>query len=122
MLFRSNIRTGRFVEYRGSDELDEPEAERFGEDFFESIRSTASERVAPEDLEPLLSALTKENILRSIEEMGSFVLFFRARVFGKMTPVNLKAVRIKYDRDHIILGLREKKELTDAEVLSSDRG
>lgn len=121
-LYYANIRTGRFVEYRGSDELDEPEAERFGEDFFESIRSTARERVAPEDLEPLLSALTKENILRSIEEMGSFVLFFRARVFGKMAPVNLKAVRIKHDRDHIILGLREKKELTDAEALSSDRG
>lgn len=121
-LYYANVRTGRFVEYRGSDELDEPEAERFGDDFFESIRSTARERVAPEDIEPLLAALTKENIMRSIEEMGSFVLFFKAKVFGKMKPVNLKAVRIKHDRDHIILGLREKKELTEAEAQGNERG
>ena len=79
-------------------------------------------RTEPEDLDQLLSALTKENVLRSIEEMGSFVLFFRAKLFGKMKPVNLKAVRIKHDRDHIILGLREKKELTDAEAQSGARG
>ncbi len=121
-VYYANVRTGRFVEYRGSDELDEPEAERFGDDFFESIRSTARERVAPEDIEPLLAALTKENIMRSIEEMGSFVLFFKAKVFGKMKPVNLKAVRIKHDRDHIILGLREKIELTEAEAQENERG
>lgn len=121
-LYYANVRTGHYVEYRGSVDLDEPEAERFGDDFFTSLRSTARERVAPEDLDQLLSALTKENVLRSIEEMGSFVLFFRAKLFGKMKPVNLKAVRIKHDRDHIILGLREKKELTDAEAQSGVRG
>ena len=121
-LYYANIRTGHYVEYRGSVDHDEPEAERFGDDFFTSLRSTARERVAPEDLDQLLSALTKENVLRSIEEMGSFVLFFRAKLFGKMKPVNLKAVRIKHDRDHIILGLREKKELTDAEAQSGARG
>ena len=121
-LYYANIRTGRFVEYRRSDELDEPEAERFGDDFFTAIRNSASQKAAAEDVESLLAALTKENILRSIEEMGSFVLFFRAKVFGKMTPVNLKAVRIKNDRDHIILGLREKKELTETEVQSDNRG
>ena len=115
-LYYANIRTGRYVEYRGSDGFEEPEAERFGDDFFASVRRTVREQVAPEDIEPLLSALTKENILRSIEEMGSFVLFFRATVFGKMVPVNLKAVRIKHDRDHIILGLREKKELIESDL------
>ena len=115
-LYYANIRTGRYVEYRGSDGFEEPEAERFGDDFFASVRRTVREQVAPEDIEPLLSALTKENILRSIEEMGSFVLFFRATVFGKMKPVNLKAVRIKHDRDHIILGLREKKELIESDL------
>ena len=115
-LYYANIHTGRYVEYRGSDGFDEPEAERFGDDFFTNIRDAARKLVTPEDLEPLLKSLTKENILRSIEEMGSFVLFFRATVFGKMVPVNLKAVRIKHDRDHIILGLREKKELIEAEL------
>ncbi len=115
-LYYANIRTGWYVEYRGSDGFDEPEAERFGDDFFASVRRSVRERAAPEDIEPLLSALTKENILRSIEEMGSFVLFFRATVFGKMKPVNLKAVRIKHDRDHIILGLREKKELIESDL------
>ena len=121
-LYYANIRTGHFVEYRANDELEELETERFGDDFFTYIRNSARAQVAPEDLESLLSALTKENILRSIEEMGSFVLFFRASVSGKMTPVNLKAVRIKNDRDHIILGLREKKELTETEVQSDNRG
>lgn len=115
-LYYANIRTGWYVEYRGSDGFDEPEAERFGDDFFTNIRDAARKLVAPEDLEPLLQSLTKENILRSIEEMGSFVLFFRATVFGKMVPVNLKAVRIKHDRDHIILGLREKKELIELDL------
>jgi hypothetical protein len=115
-LYYANIRTGRYVEYRGSDGFEEPEAERFGDDFFASVHRSVRERVAPEDIEPLLSALTKENIMRAIEEMGSFVLFFRATVFGKMVPVNLKAVRIKHDRDHIILGLREKKELIEADL------
>lgn len=115
-LYYANIRTGWYVEYRGSDGFDEPEAERFGDDFFASVRRSVRERAAPEDIEPLLSALTKENILRLIEEMGSFVLFFRATVFGKMKPVNLKAVRIKHDRDHIILGLREKKELIESDL------
>lgn len=115
-LYYANIRTGRYVEYRGSVDFDEPEAERFGDDFFTNIRDAARKLVAPEDLEPLLKSLTKENIMRSIEEMGSFVLFFRATVFGKMVPVNLKAVRIKHDRDHIILGLREKKELIESDL------
>ena len=121
-LYYANIRTGHYVEYRGSVDLDEPEAERFGDNFFDALRGLARDRVAPEDLQLLLNVLTKDNILRSIEEMGSFVLSFRAKVFGKMKPVNLKAVRIKHDRDHIILGLREKKELTDAEAQSGARG
>ena len=109
-LYYVNCKTGKFIEYISDNELGELETERYGDDFFEASHRDARIAMYHEDLDMFLNAFTKEKILRSIDDEGAFLLTYRLMIDGKPTFVNLKAVRVKTDEDHIIIGLTKKND------------
>ena len=109
-LYYVNHKTGRFIEYSSDVELGELETERHGEDFFEASHRDARIALYPEDLDMFLETFTKEKILRAIDVKGAFTLSYRLMIDGVPSYVSLKAVRVKTDDDHIIIGLTKRNE------------
>lgn len=109
-LYYVNCKTGKFIEYSSDIELGELEAERYGDDFFEASHRDARVTLYPEDLDMFLEKFTLEKILRAIGEKGAFMLSYRLMIDGVPSYVNLKAVRVKTDEDHIIIGLTKRNE------------
>lgn len=115
-LYYVNSKTDKYIEYSSDTDLGELEIQRHGEDFFASCRSEARYALYPGDMPLFLNSFTKENILRAIEEEGAYLLSYRLTLGGKPTFVNMKAVRIKSDADHIIIGVTKKNEPTVTET------
>ena len=60
----------------------------------------------PEDLKPFLAAFTKENVLRELEESGTFTINYRLLFNGKANWVSMKATRMGDRSDHhIVIGV-----------------
>ena len=88
------------------------------------------EVVYRDDIERLSEAFTKENVLKSIEENGTFTLTYRLLMDDKPVYVNMKAVRMGNDPSHIIIGVnnvdaqmrqQEALERLQEEKLTYDR-
>lgn len=111
-LYYVNIRTDKYIEYSSDTVAGELEVARHGDDFFASRRRDARHALFPGDMPLFLNAFTKENILRAIVEEGAFLLSYRLMLGGDPTFVNMKAVHINTDEDHIIIGVTKKNEPT----------
>ena len=124
MMYYVNIKTNKFIEYSSDTELGELEIERHGDDFFKASRRDARHALYPADLPVFLNSFTKENIIRAIEEEGAFLLSYRLMLKSEPTFVNMKAVRIKSDKEHIIIGVTKKNEstVTDTDVSAAPDG
>ncbi|MBO4916145.1 MAG: EAL domain-containing protein [Oscillospiraceae bacterium] len=104
-LYYVNINTEEFIEFRSDGEGGEMAVERNGEDFFTASERDAHEQLYPEDLDFFLKAFTKDNILRTIEEDGSFNLTYRLMVNGEPSYVSMKATRMQDDESSLIIGV-----------------
>ena len=105
-LYYVNLKTDHFVEYNYSDPAEgELSVERHGDDFFTASRTEAEKVIVKEDLDKFISEFTKENVIRSIEEYGSFSLIYRLMIDGVPTYVSLKAVKPENDETHLIIGV-----------------
>ena len=109
-LYYVNCKTDRFIEYSSDTELGELAAERHGDNFFEASHRDARVALYHEDLDMFLDTFTKEKILRSIDDKGVFLLSYRLMIDGAPSFVNLKAVRVMTDEDHIIFGLTKRNQ------------
>ena len=103
-IYYVNIKTNDFIEYSSDTTAEELEVERHGTDFFNASRHDARKRLYYEDVEMFRAAFKKEKILNEIEATGVFTLSYRLIINGVPRYVNLKAVRINSDPDHIIIG------------------
>lgn len=123
-LFYVNTRTDKYIEYSSDTDMGELELERHGDDFFDSRRRAARFAMYPGDMPLFLNSFTKENILRAIEQEGAFLLSYRLMLGGEPTFVNMKAVQMKTDKDHIIIGVTKKNEptVTDTNVSAAFDG
>jgi PAS domain-containing protein len=98
--------TGRYTQYSPSNEFEDIDLAKQGEDFFTDVRLDAPKAIAPEDMERHLRVLTKENMLREIRAKGVFVHNYGLLLGGKYVPVSLKATTVQEDgRETIILGV-----------------
>lgn len=104
-LYYVNLKTDQYIEYKSDSLVGELAVEQRGKDFFEQSRIDVMSVVYEEDRDMVLSAFTKDNILRSIALRGAFTLTYRRILEGKPAYVNLKAVRPKHDIDHMIIGI-----------------
>ena len=98
--------TERYREFSATENYMETFAQaKEGMNFFNTVREAARSYNHPEDLDRFLSAFTKENILRKLEEDGVFTKKYRLIDTGKPMYVNLKITRMNTDGRHLIIGI-----------------
>ena len=104
-LYYVDLDTDRFIEYTSDAGQENLAVERRGDDFFGASEKDAQLFIHREDREYFIGAFTKENVMRMMDEHGTFTLTYRLLMEGKPTYVSMKAVRMRADRSHIIIGV-----------------
>ena len=104
-LYYVNLETDQFIEYTPDTGRENLAVERRGDDFFGASAKDAQLFIHREDRDYFIGAFTKENILRMMDEHGTFTLTYRLLMEGKPTYVSMKAVRMRSDKSHIIVGV-----------------
>ncbi len=104
-IYYVNIETERFLEYSLPSKEQDLALEKRGEDFFRFIKEDAMTRVCEDDRDLFLSGLTKENILREIEEHGAFTKTYRLIDNGEIVQANMRITRLHPDGRHLIIGV-----------------
>lgn len=109
-LYYVDLETDEFIEYTSDTRHENMVAERRGADFFGASLSNAPLFIHEEDRDHFINSFTKENVIRALDEEGSFVLIYRLVIEGSPCYVRLKAVRMKTDSGHIIIGVSNVDE------------
>ena len=118
VLYIVNPETEEFEEFNTSEDFEKFGIEKKGDAFFETTYKNSLSAVYPEDLERFRSVFTKENILRTIEQDGLFILNYRLVYNSKMIYVRLKATEVEEDgKTSLIIGV----DNVDAQVRSEMR-
>ena len=104
-LFYVNLETEEYIEYTSNVGEDEISTERHGEKFFSKSREKALTVLHKDDRDLFIKSFTRENVLSQIDKNGTFTLIYRLLKFDVPFYVNLKAVRMKNDKKHLIVGV-----------------
>ena len=117
-LYYVDLETEQFVEYTSDASRENLSVERRGSGFFSASAADAQIFIYKEDREYFIESFTKENILRTLDEHGTFTLTYRLQTGESPVYVNMKAVRMKTDKGHIVIGvsnvdaqMRQKEEM-----------
>ncbi len=125
--FFVDLDTDNFIEYVIGNTSDSLDAERRGGDFFTQSRRDARTVLYIDDVEPFLQSFTKENIIRTIDEAGTFTLTYRLLMNDEPVYVHMKAVKIKFrgKENSIIIGVSnidsQKKQQEAFEKVEEER-
>ena len=84
-----------YIEYSTTSAYESLNLAKAGNDFFEATRREVGEKIFPEDVDLVRTSLTKDNILRTIEENGVFRLRYRLMIEGKPKQVVLRAALVQ---------------------------
>ena len=104
-LYYVNVDTERFTEYTPDDGTAGISVERHGENFFAECIKDSEKFIHESDRASFKEVFNKENVLKTIDEQGAFVYSYRLIINGEANFVNLKAVRMAQDDNHIIIGV-----------------
>ncbi len=117
-LYYVDTTTDAFIEYTSDPNREDLAVERRGDDFFNASAKDAQLFIDREDQDYFIKSFTKENMLKTLDEHGKFTLTYRLLMDGVPTYVNMKAVRMRTDKAHIIIGvsnvdaqMRQKEEM-----------
>ena len=117
-LYYVDVDTDRFIEYTSDPGRENLAVERRGADFFGASAKDAQLFIHKDDRALFLESFTRDNVLRTLDEHGKFTLIYRLLMGGVPTYVNMKAVRMRGDENHIIIGVsnvdaqvRQKEEM-----------
>ena len=124
-LFYVDLNTDEYIEYGSRTDIVSRFTENRGSDFFKTINKNVNKIVFEEDREKLKEALTKENVVRELEENGVFGIYYRLMIEDEPTYVSLKATFVIDDVSHIIFGITnvdaQMKDQIYAESLKEER-
>ncbi len=101
-IYYVDIETDYFIEFSASDGFSAIGIEKRGEDFFKLSRHNMRRFTYEADLPGFLALFTKENILRELDEHGSFNYTYRMMLGGEPKYVMMKVSRL--DERHIVIG------------------
>ena len=111
VLYTVDLVSGHYTQYNASKEYAGFGLAKQGDDFFTDVILDAPKAIAPEDMERHLRVLTKENMLHTIEENGSFIHNYRLLLNRKAVPVSLRATLIdEKDGRKLILGVTNDEQ------------
>lgn len=129
-IYYVDIETENFIEYTSTYGVEELAMERHGENFFETARRDTMKRIYEDDRAPFLVGFTKKNVIRQLDEHGSFTMTYRLIDTGEPMYVNMKIMRMLSDTKHIIIGIsiidpqmkeQEKKDIIVREEMAYSR-
>ena len=117
-LYYVNLDTEEFVEYSTGSAGGNMALERHGSDFFESSRQDALRILYEPDQMAFCQAFNRKNVLKTIDEQGSFNQTYRQLQDGKPVYMNMKAVRLEGGDNRLVIGvsnvdvqMKERQEL-----------
>lgn len=104
-LFYVDLETEYFVEYHQDAAHEDIVEERSGDAFFATSRRDAESLIHKDDQRAFIEAFTKENVAANLREHGVFTKTYRVLMNDQWIYVNMKAIRIGTDGNHIIIGV-----------------
>lgn len=104
-LFYVNMDTDEFVEYNPDGLNRDVPVEKKGTDFFNKTLKNFFSRIYSEDLDMMNKSFTKDKIIKSLKNNGTFSITYRRIVNGEPIYVNLKAVKVREDDNYILIGV-----------------
>jgi len=120
----------RFTEYTASNEYEDLNLLKEGEDFFGTTHEQMRLVVYEDDLSRCLKEFKKDKVMKDIEEIGMFTMQYRLMLNGRPNHVSLKAVLVEEkDGPQLIVGVNDidavvrreqenEKQLQDAKKLA----
>ncbi len=104
-LFYIDLDNGDYVLYKSDGVHRDVSVNNHGKDFFGRSKERALSDIYSEDKELFLTSCSKENIEKHLNEHGTFSVTYRAMINNKPTYVSLKAVKVRAEDNHIIIGI-----------------
>lgn len=126
-IYYVNVETEEFVEYVSRSDYKGLGIQRKGTDFFALSQENMKRVGYKDDLDQFLESFTKENVMRGLEDGGTFAITYRLVLDGRPTYMHLKATRMADANDpHIVLGVSNidaqiRREQARASALRSAR-
>lgn len=104
-LYQVNLDTGKFTQFSANKDNADISIERTGEDFFKTSRADVLRYIFKDDQQALLDTFTQENVVKALDEYGTFIHTYRLMIDGRPQYVNMKAVRIGNDNKNLIIAV-----------------
>ena len=105
MTLLPNIENEDYIEYSSIVGREEIAEEYHGTNFFSKAREDAAQRIHPADRDRVIAGLTKETVMKEIDQNGSFTRTYRLLDASEPFYVNMKILRVRPDANHIIIGI-----------------
>ena len=103
VLYTIDPETGAYTQIQPSPEFQQFALASQGEDFFGDVVRDAPGAIAPEDMERHLRVMTRENMLKVLEEERFLIHRYRLMIDGTPVPVRLKASFVNENGSRIII-------------------
>ncbi len=104
-LYFVDIETEDFVEYASDGKNRDVSVTKRGTGFFRMLTVDAAKFIYKKDRDRVIASFTKEKIISDLNEFGKYTINYRTMIDMVPTYVNLKAVRVRTDNKHIIIGV-----------------
>lgn len=102
-LYMVDLETGHFAQYKTERRFSELSITREGDDFFDQLQKDALLVVYKDDLSLVQASLTRDVLLKEMDENGSFSLTYRLNMPSGPEHVNLVAVYA--DKKHLVISV-----------------
>lgn len=100
-----NLDTDEYIEFSSAPGNEKMKMEIRGRDFFEAGKQAASNRLIKEDRERFLHDITREKVLKQMEETGGYEISYRLDIDGAAVPVKMQVMRIHPKEHHLIISV-----------------
>ncbi len=107
MLYYVNLDTEDYIILSSKAGQESVVVEKRDTGFFEKSRKDAQKLIYQDDLEGVLTAFTKENIINSLEKQGSFELTYRMNYDNGPSYVNMKIAKVTDSKEYIIIAISD---------------
>lgn len=104
-LYFVDMEKDEFVEYVSDGKNRDVSVVNRGTNYFDRPELEKYKFIYKEDRPRFIDSFTKENVIRDLNQYGKYTLTYRTVMDGKPTYVNLKAVRVRTDNRHVIIGI-----------------
>lgn len=102
-LYMVDLKTDHYVQYKSERSFCELSIALEGEDFFNQLRKDALSVIYKDDIELITKALTREVLLKELDDYGVFSLTYR---LNTMTgPQYVKLIAVYSDKMHLVISV-----------------